>query len=86
MTGPLNTEDVYFCLKTRELNPQPEIFLHTGIKCGHLLNPEPIEYETRDLHTKFCEGLLALNPQIDQKDKENPRNLKYVERNLQKLI
>lgn len=84
VTGPLNTEDVYFCLKTRELDPQPSIYLHTGIKCGHMLNPEPIEYATRDLHTQFCEGLLKIQPQ-DNGSGPNPRDLDYITRNLKAL-
>lgn len=54
LTGKDHTEDVYFCLKTQEtLNPKPGIFLHTGVHCGHMLNAEPIEWNTRKGFQKF---------------------------------
>jgi hypothetical protein len=87
VTGPLNTEDVYFCIKTRTLKPLPTIFLHTGVRCGHLLNPEPIEFETRTLLTDFYDNLarkfndLTGAAEIDP----NPRNIQYIERNIAKL-
>ncbi len=49
VTAKNHTEDIYFCLKIRSLNPIPEIWLHTGVKCGHLLNAEPIEWANRPL-------------------------------------
>lgn len=54
VTGPNHTEDVYFCLKAKdELDPPPGIFMHTGVRCGHLLNPEPIEFATRKKMFEF---------------------------------
>lgn len=48
VTGPNHTEDVYFCMKMRHnLLPIPEIYMNTLVRCGHLLNPEPIEFATR---------------------------------------
>lgn len=83
ITGTNNTEDVYFCLRTRELSPNPSIYLHPDIKCGHMLNPEPIEYDTRKLQIEYCEGLVKmLNPIT--KD-QNPRNKEYIKRNIASL-
>lgn len=47
ITGTGHTEDVYFCINLRKLEPIPEIVMHTGVRPGHLLNPEPIEFATR---------------------------------------
>ena len=83
VTGPLNTEDVYFCLKTRGLDPQPTIAVHTGVRCGHMLNPEPIEYGTERIHKTFYEELIKL--QSPAKQDPNPRNLDYILRNIKSL-
>ena len=75
VTGQANTEDVYFCLRTRELDPMPEIFLHTGIECGHLLNPEPIEFKTRKLLVKYYEDLAKLA----KEEIVSSRDLNYIQ-------
>ena len=89
ITGPHNTEDVYFCLKTRELDPLPEIYLNPNIKCGHLLNPEPIEYETRDLQIAYCEGIVKRlqqeNNNMQNLRTQNPRTIEYIRRNVKNL-
>lgn len=54
ITGRHHTEDVYFCMKVQtELEPKPTIAMHTGVQCGHLLNPEPIEWAGRKRLTDF---------------------------------
>lgn len=83
VTGPHNTEDVYFCMKSRELEPKPSIFVHTGVRCGHLLNPEPIEYATKQIHTTFCEEIQKISQLVSPVP--NPRNLDYIQRNLKAL-
>lgn len=48
VTSRTNTEDVYFCLKIKDmLDPKPGIFMHTGIKCGHMLNGVPITFSNK---------------------------------------
>lgn len=53
ITGVNHTEDIYFCIKTRELEPNPSIFLHTGIQPNHLLGPEGIEWARRRKMQEF---------------------------------
>jgi hypothetical protein len=52
VTGPYNTEDVYFCLKAQDMRDdngiKPSIFLHTGVQCGHMMPPEAVEWAVRD--------------------------------------
>lgn len=84
-TGPLNTEDVYFCLKTRKLTPEPEIYVHTGVKPGHLLNPEPIEYPTRELLTEFYNKLADKFAKEVGVPADNPHTESYIQRNILKL-
>ena len=40
ITGPWNTEDVYFCLKAREQVPDVTIAVDTSVACGHLGDPQ----------------------------------------------
>lgn len=43
VTGISNTEDIYFCLAAREIEPSCKIMVDTSIKCGHILSAEIIE-------------------------------------------
>jgi len=73
VTGTGNTEDVYFCLRTQhELDPAPDIYMHTGVRCGHLLHPEPVEWETRDKLKAFYE------PIIKEQSLDVGRNVEYL--------
>jgi hypothetical protein len=76
ITGVNHTEDVYFCLKTLELTPNPEIYLHTDVPCGHLLNPEPIEWGSRHKMQEFYKETV-----IDAGE----RNISHIERCLAKM-
>lgn len=72
LTGRYHTEDVYFCMKVKEaLDPKPEIYLHTGIQCGHVLNPEPIEWSTKEAFKKFYEEMGASGPTTEPKRDED---------------
>lgn len=53
LTMKYQTEDVYFCLKVSELEPKPSIYMDTTVKCGHFLNAETIEYDTRQKFKDF---------------------------------
>jgi hypothetical protein len=48
VTGPFNTEDVYFCVKAKEAFPQVKMGVHVGVECGHLGYP-PI-YTPSNVH------------------------------------
>lgn len=79
ITGPNHTEDVYFCLKLRELEPVPEIYVHTGVQCGHLLNPEPIEFKVR----KKLYGLYK--KEWEEATRKPMRDVAHIERCLVSL-
>ena len=61
ITGLNLTEDVYFCLKALETHPDVEIYADTSIQCGHLLNPEPIEWGTREKMQEFYKPFIVEN-------------------------
>jgi len=88
VTGPLNTEDVYFCLKTRNLEPRPSIYVHTGVRPGHLLNPEPIEFDNRLLLTNFYDNITHKYNDVvgaPENGNGNGRGLDYIQRNIKAL-
>jgi len=63
VTGPGHTEDVYFCLKASlELEPEPEIFVDTKCKTGHLMMPDAVSSENVEILRKYYK------PELDEKD------------------
>ena len=68
LTGPRNTEDIYFCLKCKLTKPDTTIMVDTRVSCGHMLNPYPITPENVVNYKKYYE---AQYPQaIAQSDKD----------------
>ncbi len=72
VTARNHTEDIYFCLKIRTLDPIPEIWLHSGVRCGHLLNPEPIEWGNRPLMKRIYDPIV-----LGQKEHNDKRDQDY---------
>lgn len=91
ITGRHHTEDVYFCMKvktelvgTEENNNQaPTIAMHTGVQCGHLLNPEPIEWSVRKRLTDFYAPEVAKEKEASAENFH--RNMGYIEKCLANL-
>lgn len=71
ITGPRNTEDIYFCIKAKLAIPELTIACDTRVKCGHMLNPYPVSPDNVDNFRKYYE---AQYPQIiadSNKDRGN---------------
>ena len=60
LTCPNSTEDIYFCLKSRDYIKDCTIKINWKLECGHILWPEIISNKNRDLYKKYME---ALNPE-----------------------
>lgn len=62
ITGPTHTEDTFFCKKAQTIfgKDQVSIAVDTRIRCGHMMTPEPIEYDTIPLFAAFYDGLRKL--------------------------
>lgn len=74
LTGKHHTEDVYFCMKVVEhLQPKPSIFLHTGVPCGHMMNPQPIEFGSKHVFKVLHELMY------NAKEKPFSRDEQYIE-------
>lgn len=67
VTGTNHTEDVYFCVKARQiLENAVSIFVDTRIHAGHLLDPEFICLEMRD---KLIDFYDSCNPEFAEREK-----------------
>ena len=67
VTGTNHTEDVYFCVKARQiLDNAVSIFVDTRIHAGHLLDPEFITYEMRQNLVDFYD---SCNPEFAEREK-----------------
>lgn len=84
VTGPHNTEDIYFCLKAREHNPELKVGTHCGIITGHLLEPEVISYNTRRHLLDYDESYMV-ESQIEM-NKNGDRGAGYVQDNVEPLL
>lgn len=94
ITGPRNTEDIYFCLKAkttldslRENDPSVpklKIAMATNVQCGHQLHPEPIEWRTREVFQEFYE---ALDPNLKARTNrpQDLRDKSYIEKNMKEF-
>lgn len=80
LTGKGHTEDVYFCLKAQEkLLPKPEIFLHTGVQPGHMMNAEPVEFAIKTYLKDFYDGLRAKPKEGEEVNDGTVRNKAYID-------
>lgn len=59
VTGPHNTEDIYFCMSAQRHNPKIRIGTHQGVVTGHLLDREIISKFTRDKLKAYYEAFMT---------------------------
>ena len=59
ITGPHNTEDIYFCIKAKEYYKKLKIGCHTGAITGHLLDPEVVSKHTRPHLIDYYESYMG---------------------------
>ena len=82
VTGPNNTEDIYFCLKARQYVPNCTIAVDTSIETAHLLGPEFIAPWNREDYKIYQ---IAQDPEIGKPemnkylDESGDRGAKYLE-------
>lgn len=55
VTGPYNTEDIYFCVKARLNNPDCSIVVDPKVKTGHILGSEIITPENVEAYKRYSE-------------------------------
>lgn len=69
VTGPFNTEDVYFCLKAREFVPDCTISVDTSLETGHVMDTEVVEPRTKGEFRTFYETAYKASQEEPQKDR-----------------
>ncbi len=74
VTGPMNTEDIYFCVKAEKEYPQVQIVTDTSISCGHILWSEIIESGNKKNYKKYWEA------QYGKPDQKADRGIEYLGR------
>ncbi len=58
------TEDVYYCMKARQVAPKCTIKINCDCKCGHILWPEIISDDNRDVYTDYFIEVNNLKPEL----------------------
>lgn len=65
ITGPFNTEDIYFCLKAKTADPECRIVVDTNIQTDHILGPETIGPGNQKTYKEYCELTYGLKETAD---------------------
>ena len=55
VTGPLNTEDIYFCIKAQKQVPDVKIVVNLNVKTAHMMGAEAVDPDSRLAHLKYYE-------------------------------
>lgn len=77
ITGVNHTEDVYFCLKARQIDPKCSIKVNCDCECGHILWPEIIAEVNREAYIEYFGEVY--NVKLDSKQgKQHDRGLEYL--------
>jgi len=80
ITGVNYTEDVYFCLKARQVDPKCTIKVNCDCECGHILWPEVVHESNRDEYKKYFERINKITKQASKQGIKNngDRGLEYL--------
>jgi hypothetical protein len=81
VTGPTNTEDIYFCLKARQHVPNCTIKVDKSIETGHILGPEIIgPWNVREYkkYVEECDPLI-MGSGIPYIEKNGDRGQEYLD-------
>ena len=61
VTGLTNTEDVYYCMKARAIDPNCTIRVNCECECGHILWPEVIHPGNREEYAEYFKKINKIN-------------------------
>jgi hypothetical protein len=81
LTGPHNTEDIYFCIKAKEYNKSVKLGVHCDAITGHVLDPEVVNYHTRKHLQDYYESYMS-KADIESARGTGDRAEGYVEENI----
>lgn len=69
VTGPRNTEDIYFCMKAAETVKNVKIFCDTNIKCGHLTDSYAVSEDNVEALKEFEEKVFGFTEEVESDDR-----------------
>lgn len=77
VTGATWTEDIYFCLKAKQANPELTVKVDCSVDCGHILWPETMNSTNRTAYMKYME---EINPELKARaiKQEIDRSMDYL--------
>jgi hypothetical protein len=87
VTGPFNTEDIYFCIKAREKFPDTRIVVDLDVKTSHCIGNEYIDpinrWPYKEYLEEICPDLLERKEpiqtiQLIEKKEDNPLTYENV--------
>jgi hypothetical protein len=78
ITGVNHTEDIYYCIKVRQVAPKCTIKVNCDCECGHILWPEVITEENRESYSKYFMELNKIKPQVKNKNGSGDRGSEYL--------
>lgn len=70
VTGPFNTEDIYFCMQAKEMFPETKIVVHPDVVTPHAVGVEFVDIYNRDAYRRYFE---EMNPDMAEQMKEPPK-------------
>lgn len=75
VTGPYNTEDIYFCMKAKSIKGKDfSCYVHTGVLTSHILGPECIDPLNKEEYRNYYE---KMNPELVIQDTK-PQDSSYM--------
>ena len=74
VTGPNNTEDIYFCVEAKKQLGEVSIYTDVKVPTGHLLSPEVITRGTRDHLMTYYKSIEG-----ERKEQSPDREFSYVQ-------
>lgn len=75
VTGISNTEDIYFCIKAKQINPDIKIVCECSCNCGHILWPEVMNASNRLAYKRYFE---EMNPSVLKAAENQDRGADYL--------
>lgn len=76
ITGPNNTEDIYFCVKAQKYAPETKIYVDLDVKTSHCMGSEFIDPLNKKAYTEYYEKVF---PELCEPEQIADRGDAYLE-------
>lgn len=78
ITGIHHTEDIYFCIKARQVAPKCTIKVNCECECGHILWPEVLFEGNRSAYNEYFEKTNKIDKTLKNGAGQKDRGLEYL--------